>query len=98
IDPPKSNDAEIHPKIPLVRGFVGEVRAAGSQWSLGEIALEKERSEWMDKKYLNLTARNSIISNSKDRDLIHKALEENQMKVGDDMRSDATTMEEVIQF
>src|SRR5262245_30534030 len=55
-DPDKvvqNNGNDAVPRIPLARGFVGEVKASGSRWSLGEIAIGRLETNWNDTMYLN---------------------------------------------
>jgi hypothetical protein len=94
----KNSGNDTPPRIPLTRGFVGEVKATGNRWSLAEIAMNREKTRWSDTMYLNQKPKNIFFSGGQHGDLIDKAFAENGMKLTEDMDSDATTMEQIIRF
>jgi hypothetical protein len=95
-DPLKNNGQDSLTRIPLTRGFVGEVKSTGSRWSFAELALNAG-SGGDDTMYLNQKPKDIFFSYQYG-DLITRAFAENGMKVTEDMNSDATTMERLIQY
>ena len=95
----KNNENGALTRVPLARGFVGEVKATGSRWSLGEIAkMGQVEAKSDDTLYLNQKPKNLFFSRGQHGNLIDRVFAEKGMKVADDMNSDATTMEQLIQY
>jgi hypothetical protein len=84
--------------LPLTKGFFGEVRAGGSAWSAGVVAMNPDHASWKRNKIINQGPMDDFTSQSDDRELAVQFAADNRVMGTENIDIDARTMKNLVQF
>jgi hypothetical protein len=82
--------------FPLTKGFFGEVRASGSAWSAGMVAMNQDRATWKLETVTDQGPRDDFLTQSDDRELA--AQFDWRIPATENIDVDAATMRRLVQF